>query len=288
MDRVFVSYRRDDTGREARLLKEHLELHLDDVAVFIDSDDIAAGAQWPDVLRQEVARSSAVIALVGPAWRGPAQVDRLDDPDDWVRRELVLALDAEQGKILPVVVEGAGAVLDGLPADLEPLSTLQRLPLSHQRWQDEIRAIAIWVARVVGADTKPTGEMFPKPSPRKTAYSPMGPAEIEKNTHTDDLAGWTTRSTVVRGEAPDGIELYKVFEFSNFRRAMTFMCRVATKAEELNHHPEWRNVWNRVFVSQRTWDAGHVLTLLDFEAAARMNEVAAEVAALKSVPWPPR
>ena len=116
----------------------------------------------------------------------------------------------------------------------------------------------------------------------------MGPAEIEKNTNTDDFGRWTTRSTVVRGEAPDGIELYKVFEFSNFRRAMTFMCRVAIKAEELNHHPEWRNVWNRVFVSQRTWDAGHVLTLLDFEAAARMNEVAAEVAALKSVPWPPR
>ncbi len=288
MDRVFISYRRDDTGREANLLKGFIEQYLDDVAVFIDTDDIAPGTQWPDVLRQEVARSSAVIALVGPDWRGTSPVDRLDDLDDWVRQELTYALDTKQGKILPVVVKDAGAMLDGLPAELEPLRTLQRLPLSHQRLQDEIRTIVIWVARVVGADTKPTGEMFPKPSARKTGYSPMGPADIEKSMNTGEFAGWMTRSTVVRGEAPGGIELYKVFEFTNFKRAITFMCRVATKAEELNHHPEWRNVWNRVFVSQRTWDAGHVLTLLDFEAAARMNEVAAEVAALKSVPWPPR
>ena len=48
------------------------------------------------------------------------------------------------------------------------------------------------------------------------------------------------------------------------------MSRVALKAEAINHHPEWFNVWNRVEVTLSTHDAGG-LTELDTELAAFMD-----------------
>jgi len=52
------------------------------------------------------------------------------------------------------------------------------------------------------------------------------------------------------------------------------MARVALAAEQMNHHPEWFNVYNRVDVTLLTHDAGGV-TELDFKLAKFMDTVAA-------------
>lgn len=52
---------------------------------------------------------------------------------------------------------------------------------------------------------------------------------------------------------------------------------VAVEADEMSHHPEWTNIYNRVDVTLTTHDVGGVSDL-DFELAAIMDEVAAEVA----------
>ena len=51
------------------------------------------------------------------------------------------------------------------------------------------------------------------------------------------------------------------------------MSRVALVAEKMDHHPEWSNVYDRVAVDLVTHDAGGI-SELDFELAARMNEMA--------------
>ena len=79
------------------------------------------------------------------------------------------------------------------------------------------------------------------------------------------LDGWA------RVDGRDAIE--KTFKFANFQKAFDFMTSVAAKAEDMNHHPEWFNVYSTVQVRLATHDAGGV-TELDIELAGFMDQTA--------------
>lgn len=67
----------------------------------------------------------------------------------------------------------------------------------------------------------------------------------------------------------------KRFDFPDFSKAFRWMTQVALVAEQMNHHPLWCNVWNRVDVTLSTHDVDG-LTRLDLALAAKMNELAEE------------
>ncbi|TND06534.1 MAG: pterin-4a-carbinolamine dehydratase [Bacteroidetes bacterium] len=68
-------------------------------------------------------------------------------------------------------------------------------------------------------------------------------------------------------------QLKRTFKFDDFAKAFSFMTRVAFAAEDLNHHPDWRNVYNRVEISLSTHDAGNKVTALDRELAGRIDTI---------------
>jgi 4a-hydroxytetrahydrobiopterin dehydratase len=68
--------------------------------------------------------------------------------------------------------------------------------------------------------------------------------------------------------------IHKRFVFDGFNPAFAWMTRVALVAEQLNHHPEWFNVYNKVDVTLSTHDANG-LTRRDIEMAQRMDQMAA-------------
>lgn len=79
------------------------------------------------------------------------------------------------------------------------------------------------------------------------------------------LSGWSAV------EGRDAIR--KVYEFEDFNAAWGFMSRVAVKADKVDHHPEWFNVYNKVDVTLATHDAGGV-TQKDVDLASFMDEIA--------------
>ena len=65
----------------------------------------------------------------------------------------------------------------------------------------------------------------------------------------------------------EDFKLTRTFKFKNFSEAWGFMNRVALIAEQMNHHPEWSNVYNTVTISLTTHSAGNTITDNDREFA---------------------
>jgi len=66
--------------------------------------------------------------------------------------------------------------------------------------------------------------------------------------------------------------LMNTFVFDSFSDAITWMFSCSLEIDPLNHHPEWKNVYNKVAVRLTTHDAGNVVTDKDRELAELMNE----------------
>lgn len=81
----------------------------------------------------------------------------------------------------------------------------------------------------------------------------------------EELAEWTVLE--------DRDAIARTFKFKTFNEAFGFMTRAALKAERMNHHPEWFNVYNRVEVTLTTHDCGG-LSGLDVTLAKFMDKAA--------------
>jgi 4a-hydroxytetrahydrobiopterin dehydratase len=79
------------------------------------------------------------------------------------------------------------------------------------------------------------------------------------------IAGWSL--------SEDGRRIARTFQFADFNEAFGFMSRVALKAEKMNHHPEWSNVYKTVKVELSTHDVDG-LSALDFKLAKFMDGLA--------------
>ena len=80
-----------------------------------------------------------------------------------------------------------------------------------------------------------------------------------------ELSGW----------AFNGHKLLKTFQFKTFRDALAFMVRLGFEAEGLDHHPEIKNVYNKVELALNTHDAGGHVTGMDVELARRIETLPA-------------
>ena len=63
----------------------------------------------------------------------------------------------------------------------------------------------------------------------------------------------------------------KTFEFKNFNQAFSWMTAIALHAEQIDHHPEWFNVYNKVIVTLSTHDVGGISNL-DVKLAKLMDK----------------
>jgi 4a-hydroxytetrahydrobiopterin dehydratase len=80
-----------------------------------------------------------------------------------------------------------------------------------------------------------------------------GPDMIKKLT-TDELAELLAELKHWQLSADSG-SILRSFKFADFNEAFGFMTRVAIKAQEMDHHPEWSNVYNKVEITLSTHTA---------------------------------
>ena len=168
---IFISYRREDTGPYARLLKVKLSERFPDARVFIDLDSIEAGLDFAEVIESAVHSCVVLVALIGRDWLTITDEDgdrRLDNPDDYVRFEIRTALE-RCVRVIPVLVDGAKPLRpQHLPPDLGKLARLNVLEMSYGRYEyDETRLMAV-IQRVLASGT---GGLEAPPGPTSAAAS---------------------------------------------------------------------------------------------------------------------
>jgi len=153
MASIFISYRRDDSSGFAGRLEDDLSECFGDEHVFRDRE-IPAGADFAEHLSERLDAADVVLVVIGRTWldaHDHAGARRLDQPADWVRREIEHAL-ARDCLVIPVLVDGATMPWpEQLPDALDDLAGRQAVSLSDLRWRRDIDTLADQLSRQVPA-----------------------------------------------------------------------------------------------------------------------------------------
>jgi len=154
---IFVSYRRDDSRDIAGRLVDRLRQDYAAEQLFLDIDAIPAGTNFETVLADRLKVCDVLLAVIGPQWanaQGASGKRRLDEPDDFVRREVAAALQRNDVRVIPLLVSGATMPrAENLPDDLKPLAGRQSYELRYERFNADANDLIAQLAAVV----RPTG-----------------------------------------------------------------------------------------------------------------------------------
>jgi hypothetical protein len=107
-DKIFISYRRDDSRVSTEGIYRALLPIFGRDEVFIDADSIPVGVNFAEFIREVIGQCAVMLVVVGPRWVDIALngARRLEDPGDYVRLEVKSAFDAGL-RVIPVLVEEA-------------------------------------------------------------------------------------------------------------------------------------------------------------------------------------
>jgi tetratricopeptide (TPR) repeat protein len=150
---VFINYRGGDSASNGAWLYTELVHRFGDEHVFLDAESIPAGADFVEELLHRVRSARVVLAVIGPRWLVATDPTtgrrRLDDPDDWVRRELAEAF-AVGVRVIPIVTDQAELPGEAdLPADIAALYRCQARYLRRREPKSDLARI---VADLVSMD----------------------------------------------------------------------------------------------------------------------------------------
>lgn len=126
MPKIFISYRRADSRKDAGRIYDRLVEAFGKENIFKDVDNIPLGKDFRGVLREAVAQCDIQLAIIGKQWldiKDEAGNRRLDNPGDFVRIEVESALQRDSCIVIPVLVDNAPMPrADMLPPDLRELA----------------------------------------------------------------------------------------------------------------------------------------------------------------------
>jgi hypothetical protein len=163
MSGVFISYRREDTAGYAGRLFDALVLRFGEPDVFMDLTDITPGSDFAEAIDRELSSCQLLLVLIGRNWltSGDEQGHRrLQDPQDFIRREVATAL-ARNIFVVPVLVQGARMpTAEQLPEDLKTLARRQAIELSDSRWDTDVARLETTISSKLDRTQPPTSTIL--------------------------------------------------------------------------------------------------------------------------------
>ena len=225
-NKIFISYRRQDSAANALGISQYLEREFGRKNVFIDVD-MRAGAKFPAVLEARLAECKVMLVLIGRDWldaRDEQGRRRLDNPDDWVRLEIAHAL--RRGiAVIPVRVNGAELPAKAsLPEDIRGLPDHQTAAVTLSSFRNDMAGLTRDIravsprrrGRLVAASGVALALVLTI-AYSLYAWSPNFPRSFEGIAHS--------LSRVFGGARPDAIPIsteWTMYEVSNGRFAHLF------------------------------------------------------------------
>jgi hypothetical protein len=151
-DKIFISYRRDDSKAETRSIYQRLERTFSEQQLFMDVDTIESGENFPAALNKALSDCKAMLVVIGRRWLGTPGSDgapRLANTGDFVHLEVATAL--KRGiALIPVLVDGAKMpAADDLPQPLKGLSSVQGAIVTHENFSTDMERIERRLGEIV-------------------------------------------------------------------------------------------------------------------------------------------
>jgi pterin-4a-carbinolamine dehydratase len=274
---AFISYRRDDEGPSARFIKAELERYFGTDQIFMDVDNIRGGENWKNTIDENLENATILIAVIGRNW---LQIHdeffrrRIDGENDWVRREIEFAIE-KKITLIPFLIGSKMPKEEALPDSLKKLAEMNFLSLSVEDWRSDIAKLFNILKK---NNFLVNHTILPMPEPDSNA---MFPPPLKPDRVTEELKeypGWKILEYYSREVTPQpGLAIEKIFEFKSFEKAIEFIATVSRYISEIQHHPEWENLWTSVRVRLSTWDLSHKITELDISLAKYMETKYSEI-----------
>jgi pterin-4a-carbinolamine dehydratase len=244
----------------------------------MDTSSIQAGAEWPSSISSALESARVVLVILGPEWLRVSNEwgeRRIDQENDWVRKEIEQAL-ALNKEVIPVLVDGARMPpAEKLPLSISPLPIRQAIEIRTTYWDHDIKLVESRLESLT--DTPPAQDSagtYPIPPPEKP--DPISDDGL-KIALEGSLSQWRKQVSRV-DDTSDAVrtELFREYKFETFRDAIRFMNEVAPGCDIAIHHPRWENIWKTLRVYLTTWDIGHRISDRDIQLAKYFDKAYSE------------
>lgn len=158
--KIFICYRRDNKEL-ARSIHERLGSEFGSDAIFIDFDAVGGGHNWEKRVDEVLEDKPIVVKLITTVWNSRHDgKPRLLNKNDHVRFELKEALDRKLA-IIPVLYDRALWPKENqLPPELHPILKFQKVPISQDRWDHDLKELIKALRDLLGLPAKTGSEPF--------------------------------------------------------------------------------------------------------------------------------
>lgn len=183
--RVFISYRREDSAAYAGRIYDAMVARFGESNVFMDVE-MAPGVDFVEQIDTVVSSCAALIVVIGPSWatiEGDDGVPRLHEPTDFVRQEVTAACQRSDVTVIPALVNKAQMPrTEQLPDGMQPLARRNALELSDVRWRYDVGRLSDTLDELLdgytGFGTKRAAEPPAPAPPPAPPLSPVPPAQL--------------------------------------------------------------------------------------------------------------